>query len=126
MPHPDHHHDDEASRSIPPVIDAAGQQPEGAWPQTAWGWACWVALLLGGQAVLLVTTTWTLATALSNGWVLPVLLALGLLGRLVPDTLRLAQWACSAQSWTPPVDQHIHLGIAITALGLAVLAAIAT
>jgi len=85
-----------------------------------------VVLLLGGQAVLLVTATWTLAAASSHGWVLPVLLTLGLLAKQVPDTLRLAQWAVAAQSWTPPVDQRIHLGVATATLVLAVLVAIAT
>jgi hypothetical protein len=66
------------------------------------------------------------ATSASHGWATPIVLCLGLLARLVPDTLKLAAWAATAQTWTPPVDRRIHLGIAITALVLANLVAIAT
>jgi hypothetical protein len=122
MPHPQQPHE----KHPQPALDAAsGPQPEGAWPQTAWGWACWVALLLGGQAVLLVICTWTLAAAISHGWLLPLLLALGLLARLVPDALRLAEWACAARSWTPPIAPGLHYGIALTTLLVATLCAIA-
>ena len=82
-----------------------------------------VAVLLGGQGVLLVLTTWTPAASASRGWATPIILALGLLVRLVPDTLRLAAWAATAHSWTPPVDPHLHLGVAIAALVLANLVA---
>jgi hypothetical protein len=66
------------------------------------------------------------ATAASHGWPLPVLLALGLLVRLVPDTLTLAAWAASATTWSLPVHQHRHLAITTAALALADLVAIAT
>ncbi len=119
MPVPDLHH--EHHDTDPPTTteqQAAGQLP-------GWQWASLVAVLIGGQAVLLVLTTWTLATAFGHGWVLPILLALGLLARLVPDTLKLAEWAAAAHSWTPPVDRHLHLAVAIAALMLANLVAIA-
>jgi hypothetical protein len=96
------------------------------WAVPSWQWASLVALLLGGQAILLVLTTWTLATSANHAWSIPILLALGLLARLVPDALRLAEWAATAQAWTPPVDQRLHLATVTTALGLAVLVAIAT
>jgi hypothetical protein len=118
MPAPDLHH--EHHDPDPPTADPAEQQLPG------WQWASLVAVLLGGQAVLLMLTTWTLATAFGHGWVLPGLLCLGLLARLVPDTLKLAEWAAAAHTWTPPVDRHLHLAIAITALVLANLVAIAT
>jgi len=119
------HHDHNAT--APPTATAADpieQQAAGQLP--GWQWASLVVVLLGGQAVLLVLTTWTLATAFGHGWVLPILLALGLLARLVDGTLKLAEWAASAKTWIPPVDRHLHLGIAITALVLANLVAIAT
>jgi hypothetical protein len=133
MPFPDlqHQHDRQHDDTDMPhgdpgtsVADPTDQQP--AWPVPGWQWASLVAVLLGGQAILLVLTTWTLATSASHGWATPIVLALGLLARLVPDTLKLAEWAATAHSWTPPVDQHLHLGIAITALVLANLVAIAT
>jgi hypothetical protein len=102
------------------------QQRSDDWPIPSWQWASLVAVLLGGQVVLLVLTTWTLATSASHGWVTPIVLALGLLARLVPDALKLTEWAATAHSWTPPVDRHLHLGIAIAALVLANLVAIAT
>jgi hypothetical protein len=101
------------------------QQRSEDWPILGWQWASLVAVLLGGQAVLLVLTTWTLATGASHGWPTPIVLALGLLVRLVPDALKLAEWAATAHSWTPPVDRHLHLGIAIAALVLANLVALA-
>jgi hypothetical protein len=114
--------------SQPPTATAAdpNQQRSDDWPIPGWQWASLVAILLGGQAVLLLLTTWTLATASSHGWATPIVLTLGLLARLVPDTLKLAAWAATAHSWTPPVDRHIHLGIAVAALVLANLVAIAT
>ena len=105
---------------------AATVDPDQAWGVPSWQWASLVALLLGGQVVLLVLTTWTLAVSANHAWPMPNLLALGLLARLVPDALKLAEWAATAQSWTPPVDQRLHLAIATTALALAVLVAIAT
>ncbi len=121
MAHHDHNDTDPPTATAADPIEqqAAGQLP-------GWQWASLVVVLLGGQAVLLVLTTWTLATAFGHGWVLPILLALGLLARLVPDTLKLAAWAASATTWIPPVDRHLHLGIAIAALVLANLVAIAT
>jgi len=92
----------------------------------SWQWASLVALLLGGQAILLILTTWTLAVSANHAWPMPILLALGLLARLVPDALKLAEWAATASSWTPPVDQRLHLATVIVALVLAVLVAIAT
>jgi len=92
----------------------------------SWQWASLAALLLGGQAILLVLTTWTLATSANHAWPIPILLSLGLLARLVPDALRLAEWAATATTWTPPVDPRLHLAITTTALALAVLVAIAT
>ncbi len=114
--------------SQPPTATIAdpNEQRSDDWPVPGWQWASLVAVLLGGQAVLLVLTTWTLATASSHGWATPIVLALGLLARLVPDTLKLAEWAATAHSWTPPVDRHIHLGVAIAALVLANLVAIVT
>jgi len=109
-----------------PHATATAPDDQSEWPVPGWQWASLVAVLLGGQAVLLVLTTWTLATAFGHGWVLPILLCLGLLARLVPDTLKLAAWAAAAHSWTPPVDRHLHLGVAIAALILANLVAIAT
>jgi hypothetical protein len=96
------------------------------WPVPGWQWASLVAVLLGGQIVLLVLTVWTLAVSASHGWAIPILLALGLLVRLVPDTLKLTEWAATATAWTPPVDQHLHLGVAVAALVLANLVAIAS
>ncbi len=119
MPVPDLHHQHHDT-DPPTTTDHDEQQLPG------WQWASLVAVLLGGQAVLLVITVWTLATAFGHGWVLPILLCLGLLARLVPDTLKLAAWAAAAHSWTPPVDRHLHLGVAIAALVLANLVAIAT
>ncbi len=110
----------------PQPTATAGRNHTPAWPIPSWQWACWVTLLLGGQTVLLVVTTWTLAVASSHGWVLPVLLTVGLLAKLVPDTLRLGEWAVAATTWTPPVDRHLHLAVAVAALVLAVLVAIAT
>jgi hypothetical protein len=89
-----------------------------------WQWASLVAVLLGGQAVVLVLTVWTLATSASRGWLVPILLALGLLAKLIPDALRLAEWAATATSWTPPIDPRLHPGVTIAALVLAVLVAI--
>jgi hypothetical protein len=110
-----------------PATTAADPNPQQAdWPVPSWQWASLVAVLLGGQTVLLVLTTWTLAVSAGHGWVTPIVLALGLLARLVPDALKLAEWAATATSWTPPVDRHLHLGIAIAALMLATLVAIAT
>lgn len=123
MPFPDRH---EHHDTDPPTAAAAEPNKESAWPLPGWQWASLVAVLLGGQAVLLVLTTWTLVTSASHGWPLPIVLALGLLARLVPDTLKLAAWAATAHSWTPPVDRHLHLGIANAALVLAILVAIAT
>jgi hypothetical protein len=105
---------------------AADPNQQTDWPIPGWQWASLVAVLLGGQAVLLVLTTWTLAASASHGWATPIILCLGLLARLVPDTLKLAAWAATAHSWTPPVDRHVHLGIAIAALVLANLVALAT
>ncbi len=127
MPFPDLHHQyndtDEPIRD-PGTSAADPNQRHSDGPIPGWQWACLVALLLGGQAVLLLLTTWTLATSASHAWPTPIVLALGLLARLVPDTLRLAEWAATAQTWTPPVDQHLHLGITIAALVLANLVAI--
>jgi hypothetical protein len=110
-----------------PTATAADPNPHQAdWPVPSWQWASLVAVLLGGQAILLVLTTWTLATSASHGWATPIVLTLGLLARLIPDALKLAEWAATAQTWTSPVDRHIHLGIAIAALVLATLVAIAT
>ncbi len=110
-----------------PTATAADPNPQqAAWPIPSWQWASVVAVLLGGQAVLLVFTVWTLAVSASHGWATPIVLTLGLLARLVPDALKLAEWAAAAQTWTSPVDRHIHLGIAIAALVLATLVAIAT
>jgi hypothetical protein len=110
-----------------PVASAAAPDDgPSEWPVPGWQWACLIAVLLGGQAILLVLTVWTLATSASHGWPAPIVIALGLLGRLVPDTLSLAEWAATATSWTPPVDRHIHLGMAVAALVLANLVAIAT
>ncbi len=109
-----------------PTATAADPHQQADWPVPSWQWASLVAVLVGGQVVLLVLTTWTLAVSASHGWATPILLALGLLARLVPDALKLAEWAATAQTWTPPVDRHIHLGIAIAALVLATLVAIAT
>ena len=105
---------------------AADPQQQADWPVPGWQWASLVAVLLGGQAVLLVLTVWTLAVSASHGWAIPSVLALGLLVRLVPDALKLADWAATATSWTPPIDRRIHLGIAVAALVLANLVAIAT
>jgi hypothetical protein len=91
----------------------------------SWQWASLVALLLGGQAILLVLTTWTLATGANHLWPMPIILALGLLARLVPDALRLAEWADIAKGWTPAVDPHLHLDVTVAGLVLAVLVAIA-
>jgi len=109
-----------------PTATAEPNPQQSAWPIPSWQWASVVAVLLGGQAVLLVLTTWTLAVSASHGWATPIVLTLGLLARLIPDALKLAEWAATAQTWTPPVDRHIHLGIAIAALVLATLVAIAT
>jgi hypothetical protein len=122
----------ESTHQSPPP--ANGPRPTAAldshdapsWSVPSWQWASLVALLLGGQAILLVLTTWTLATSANHAWPMPILLALGLLARLVPDALRLAEWAATASSWTPPVDPRLHLAIATTVLVLAVLVAIAT
>jgi hypothetical protein len=121
-------HPPQAEPDGPPLAaSAADPNPHQVdWPIPGWQWASLVAVLLGGQAVLLVLTVWTLAASASHGWPTPILLALGLLARLVPDTLSLAEWAATATSWTPPVDQRIHLGIAVAALALANLVAIAT
>lgn len=100
--------------------------PDQAWRVPSWQWASLVALLLGGQAILLILTTWTLAVSANHAWPMPILLALGLLARLVPDALRLAEWAATATTWTPPVDQRLHLATALVSLALAVLVAIAT
>ena len=144
MPAPDRHHQHQPTTGAdpsnpdqptrpephrpPPAATAAdpNQQRSDDGPVPGWQWASLVAVLLGGQAVLLVLTTWTLAAASSHGWPTTIILALGLLARLVPDTLKLAEWAAAARSWTPPVDRHLHLGIAIAALVLANLVAIAT
>ncbi len=110
----------------PPAASAADPNPHQAdWPVPGWQWASLVAVLLGGQAVLLVLTTWTLAISASHAWPMTIVLALGLLARLIPDALKLAEWAATAQTWTPPVDRHLHLGITIAALVLANLVAIA-
>jgi hypothetical protein len=116
------HHDNDQPTATP--ADADEQQAD--WPVPGWQWAGLAAVLLGGQAVLLVLTTWTLAASTSHGWPTPIILALGLLARLIPDTLKLAEWAATAQTWTPPVDRHLHLGVAIAALVLANLVALAT
>jgi hypothetical protein len=94
----------------PAATAAAPDDQQSEWPVPGWQWASLVAVLLGGQAILLVLTVWTLATSASHGWPVPIILALGLLYRLIPDTLDLAAWAATATSWTPPVDRHIHLG----------------
>jgi hypothetical protein len=109
-----------------PTAATEPNQQQADWPIPGWQWASLAAVLLGGQVVLLVLTTWTLAVSASHGWPIPIVLALGLLARLVPDTLKLAEWAATATSWTPPVDRRIHLGISIAALVLATLVAIAT
>jgi hypothetical protein len=110
----------------PATTAAEPNQQQADWPVPGWQWASLVAVLLGGQIVLLVLTVWTLAASASQGWPVPITLCLGLLARLVPDTLSLAEWAATATSWTPPIDQRIHLGIAVAALVLANLVAIAT
>ncbi|HZD71412.1 MAG TPA: hypothetical protein VFA45_21645 [Actinomycetes bacterium] len=121
-----HHNRDPGSpRNDPQPATTADSDPA-AWSVPSWQWASLVALLLGGQAILLILTTWTLATSAHHAWPLPILLALGLLARLVPDTLRLAEWAALAQTWTPPIHPRLHLATTITALVLAVLVAIAT
>jgi hypothetical protein len=117
------HHDTDQPTTTPAEPD---EQQQSDWPVPGWQWASLVAVLLGGQTILLVLTTWTLAASASHGWPTPIILALGLLARLVPDTLKLAEWAATAQSWTPPVDRQVHLGVAIAALVLANLVAIAT
>src|SRR6266536_1541024 len=112
--------------SQPPTATASDPNQQGSdWPVPGWQWASLVAVLLGGQTVLLVLTVWTLATSASHGWPIPIILALGLLARLVPDALKLAEWAATAQSWSLPVDRHLHLGVAVAALVLANLVAIA-
>jgi hypothetical protein len=137
MPFPDLHrqsqHEDgdqptrePGSPDQPGATAAAPDDQPSEWPIPGWQWACLVAVLLGGQAILLVLTTWTLASSASHGWPAPIVLALGLLGRLIPDTLSLAEWAATATSWTPPVDRTIHLGVAVAALVLANLVALAT
>jgi hypothetical protein len=131
MPRADPDPDSPPTRPEPPPNDpqpAATADPNdtAGWPVPSWQWASLVALLLGGQAIVLVLTTWTLATSASHLWPMPILLALGLLARLIPDALRLAEWAATASSWTPPVDPRLHLGVTVTALVLAVLVAIAT
>jgi hypothetical protein len=108
-----------------PTMTAADPQQQADWPVPGWQWASLVAVLLGGQTVLLVLTTWTLAVSASHGWATPIILTLGLLARLVPDTLKLAEWAATATSWTPPLDRRIHVGVAGAALVLANLVAIA-
>jgi len=123
MPSPDHQHDD-TDQPTATATDPGQQQGDGSLP--SWQWASLVAVLLGGQVVLLLLTTWTLAASASHGWPVPLVLALGLLVRLVPDTLKLAEWAATATSWTPPIDQDLHLGVAIAALVLANLVALAT
>jgi hypothetical protein len=90
----------------PAATAAAPDDGQSDWPVPGWQWASLVAVLLGGQLVLLVLTTWTLATSASYGRAIPIILALGLLARLIPDTLSLAEWAATATSWTPPVDRH--------------------
>jgi hypothetical protein len=111
----------------PPTARAADPNAQPTdWRVPGWQWASLVAVLLGGQTILLLLTVWTLAASASHGWATPIILALGLLARLVPDTLRLAEWAATVTSWTPPIDQRIHLGIAVAALVLANLIAIAT
>jgi hypothetical protein len=128
MPFPNlHQHQHEPHEADPPTATAADPTKQQAdWPIPSWQWASLVALLLGGQAVLLVLTVWTLATSATHGWPTSILLALGLLARLVPDALKLAAWAATAQTWMLPIDRHLHLGIAIGALVLAVLVTIAT
>jgi len=116
------HHDADQPTTAPAAPDEQGSD----WPVPGWQWASLVAVLLGGQTILLVLTTWTLAASASHGWPTPIILALGLLARLVPDTLKLAEWAATAQTWTPPVDRQVHLGVAVAALVLANLVAIAT
>ena len=118
--------DPEPGGPQPATTAAEPNQQQADWPVPGWQWASLVAVLLGGQIVLLVLTVWTLAASASHGWPIPIILCLGLLARLVPDTLSLAEWAATATSWTPPVDQRIHLGIAVAALVLANLVAIAT
>jgi hypothetical protein len=125
MPEPDQPTRPEPHSQPPTATATDPNQQQSDWPIPGWQWASLVAVLLGGQAVLLVLTTWTLATSASHGWPMPILLCLGLLARLVPDTLKLAAWAATAHSWTPPVDRHLHLGIAIAALVLANLVALA-
>jgi hypothetical protein len=125
---------DPSGADQPPDRDPAGLQPTRAaadpqqkdWPVPGWQWASLVAVLLGGQMILLVLTVWTLATSASHGWPTPIILCLGLLVRLVPDALKLGEWAATAASWTPPVDQRVHLAVAVTALVLANLVAIAS
>ena len=125
MPSVDRHHEhNDIDQPTATAADPNEQEPD--WPIPGWQWASLVATLLGGQAVVLVLTTWTLATSASHAWPTPILLALSLLVRLLPDTLKLAAWAATAHSWTPPVDQRIHLGIAVAALVLANLVAFAT
>jgi hypothetical protein len=124
---PDTNNADREPGGPQPATTATDPNPQQAdWPVPGWQWASLVAVLLGGQTVLLVLTVWTLAASASHGWLVPILLCLGLLARLVPDALKLAEWAATAASWTPPVDQRIHLGIAVAALALANLVAIAT
>ncbi len=125
MPLPDLHHEREDTDQ-PPATTAGPTEQQSDGPIPCWQWASLVAVLLGGQAVLLVLTTWTLAISASHAWPMTIVLALGLLARLIPDALKLAEWAATAQTWTPPVDRHLHLGITIAALVLANLVAIAT
>jgi hypothetical protein len=120
--HNQHEHDD----PDPPTATAVGHGKQSVWPIPSWQWASLVILLLGGQAVLLVLTIWTLAASATHLWVTAIMLALGLLARLVPDALKLAEWAATAHTWQPPIDRHIHLGITIAVLVLAILVAIAT
>jgi len=121
----DHQQHNDADQPTAAPADPDEQQ-QADWPVPGWQWASLAAVLLGGQTILLVLTTWTLAASASHGWATPIMLCLGLLARLVPDTLKLAAWAATAHSWTPPVDRRIHLGIAIAALVLANLVALAT
>jgi hypothetical protein len=113
----------------PPSTATAAADPShqrAEWPVPGWQWASLVGVLLGGQIILLVLTVWTLATSASHGWATPIILSLGLLARLVPDILKLAEWAATATSWTPPpVDRRLHLGVAVAALVLANLVAMA-
>jgi hypothetical protein len=123
-------HDQDAPRLDPdqPAQPTAAASDDGQsdWRIPGWQWASLVAVLLGGQTILLVLTVWTLAASASHGWPAAIILALGLLVRLIPDTLSLAEWAVTADRWTPPIDQRIHLGMAVAALVLANLVAIAT